>query len=319
MHLAQFYDLYQEEKISKRLYWALARERFLPLLEYQKLMQKNPSCNEIVIRPDGITLEAEGIKLFFDMTQNICRAETMLIGTETEDFTLMRTFVPNGGVVFDIGANIGRISLGLAKEHPDCTIYAFEPVQGTFEGLCRNLRLNGAAEQIHAYHMGFFSERGNLKFFVPPANEAASLRPLTDLYYLRESNVGQGAIGERLDEVICPVDTLDHFVREHKIECIDFIKCDTEGAEKMVFDGGEYVFTKLQPAVYTEMLRKHAARFGYHPNEIIEMFKGWGYDCYAPEGQRLLPFVEMDEETRETNFFFLHREKHRALLEGVSG
>ena len=315
MTLTQLYDLYTEGKVSKRLYWELARERFLPLLEYQTLMQKNPDCKEIVIRGDGITLEAEGIKLFFDMTQNICRAETMLIGTETEDFSLMRSFVPNGGVVFDVGANIGRISLGLAKEHPDCTIYAFEPVQGTFEGLCRNLKLNDAEHRIHAYHMGFYSEAGDLKFFVPPANEAASLRPLTDLYYLRESNVGQGVIGERLDEVICPVDTLDHFVREHGIDHIDFLKCDTEGAEKMVFGGGVYVFTKLQPVVYTEMLRKHAARFGYHPNEIIALFKTWGYDCYAPEGERLLPFSAMDEETQETNFFFLHREKHRSLYE----
>jgi methyltransferase, fkbM family len=67
----------------------------------------------------------------------------------------------------------------------------------------------------------------------------------------------------------------------------------------MVFGGGEHVFTKLQPVVYTEMLRKHVARFDYHPNEIIAMFKGWGYDCYAPEGERVL----------------LHRAKHSALRE----
>ena len=71
----------------------------------------------------------------------------------------------------------------------------------------------------------------------------------------------------------------------------------------MVFGGGEHVFTKLQPVVYTEMLSKHAACFDYHPNEFIAMFKGWGYDCYAPEGERLLPFAEMNEETQETNFF----------------
>ena len=82
----------------------------------------------------------------------------------------------------------------------------------------------------------------------------------------------------------------------------------------MVFAGGARVFSELQPVVYTEMLRKHAARFDYHPNEIIEMFKGWGYNCYTSDGERLLPFEKMDESTQETNFFFLHEEKHRELL-----
>ena len=118
-----------------------------------------------------------------------------------------------------------------------------------------------------------------------------------------------------MEEVVCPVDTLDHFVKEQGVERIDFVKCDTEGAEKMVFAGGAHVFRELRPVVYTEMLRKHAARFDYHPNEIIEMFAGWGYGCYTSESERLLPFEKMDESTVETNFFFLHREKHRELLE----
>ena len=122
-----------------------------------------------------------------------------------------------------------------------------------------------------------------------------------------------------MDEVVCPVDTLADFVEKHGVKRLDFIKCDTEGAEKMVFSGGAHVFLEMRPVVYTEMLRKHAARFDYHPNEIIEMFKGWGYACYTSDGKRLLPFEKMDESTTETNFFFLHGEKHRELLEKYGG
>ena len=319
MKLEKLYDLYEEGKVPKRLYWELARERLVPLLEVQQILRKNPYCKSVEIREDGIVLKTQDIALFFDMAQNICRAETILIGTEGEEIDFMSCFIPAGAVIFDIGANVGRVSLGLAKAHEDAKVYAFEPVADTFRGLEKNLRLNGREAQIEAYHMGFYSESGDLKFFVPAANEAASLRPVTDTYYFKEGEQGQGERKERLDEVNCPVDTLDHFVAAQGIERLDFIKCDTEGAEKMVFAGGARVFVELRPVVYTEMLRKHAARFDYHPNEIIEMFKGWGYACYTSEAERLLPFEKMDEATVETNFFFLHGEKHRELLAKYGG
>ena len=315
MRLEKLYDLYEEGKMPKRLYWELARERLVPLLEVQRIVKKNPYCRSIEIREDGIVLKTQDIDIFFDMTQNICRAETILIGTEGEEIDFMSRFIPAGATIFDIGANVGRVSLGLAKAHEDSMIYAFEPVEETFHGLEKNLRLNGEAEHVKACHMGFYSECGNLKFFVPAANEAASLRPITDTYYFKEGDQGQGERKERLEEIVCPVDTLDNFVETNGITRLDFIKCDTEGAEKMVFSGGTHVFLELRPVVYTEMLRKHAARFDYHPNEIIEMFEGWGYSCYTSVNERLIPFKKMDEATKETNFFFLHDEKHRELLE----
>lgn len=314
MKLEKLYDLYEEGKLPKRTYWELARERFVPLLEVQQLLRKNPYCKSVEIRADGIVLRTEDIALFFDMTQHLCRAEAIFIGTEGEEIPFMSRFIPRGGTIFDIGANVGRVSLSLAKANEDSIIYAFEPVADTFAGLERNIRLNGREGQIKAYHMGFYSERGDLKFFVPAASEAASLRPITDTYYFKEGNQGLGEPQERSEEVICPIDTLDNFVEEHGIKNIDFIKCDTEGAEKMVFAGGARVFSQMCPVVYTEMLRKHGARFDYHPNDIIAMFKEWGYCCCTSAGERLIPFETMDETTTETNFFFLHEEKHRALL-----
>ena len=63
-----------------------------------------------------------------------------------------------------------------------------------------------------------------------------------------------------------------------------------------------------------ELLRKWSKPFGYHPNDVIELLRRLGYDCYTFEGSGLARFNTMTEDTRQTNFFFAHPEKHRTWL-----
>lgn len=63
-----------------------------------------------------------------------------------------------------------------------------------------------------------------------------------------------------------------------------------------------------------EMLRMHSAPFGYHPNEIIELMASLGYSCHASTEAGWRPFERMEEETVETNFLFLHRDRHAGLV-----
>jgi hypothetical protein len=69
------------------------------------------------------------------------------------------------------------------------------------------------------------------------------------------------------------------------------------------------------PIVFTEMLRKWSAKFGYHPNEIIRLLAGIGYRCFVVSGDALTEFREMDDETVQTNFFFLHAENHASKID----
>ena len=92
---------------------------------------------------------------------------------------------------------------------------------------------------------------------------------------------------------------------------IDFIKCDVEGAELFVFQGALKLLAQDKPIVFTEMLRKWAAKFDYHPNQIIELFQGLGYQCFTADAEgKLRAFGLMDDQTQETNFFFLHKTQH---------
>ena len=95
---------------------------------------------------------------------------------------------------------------------------------------------------------------------------------------------------------------------------VDFIKCDVEGAELLVFKGGLNTIKRDKPIIFSEILRKWSAMFNYDPNEIFDLFKSEGYLAFTVNTNVLLPFCRMDESTVETNFFFLHAEKHRDLI-----
>jgi hypothetical protein len=67
-----------------------------------------------------------------------------------------------------------------------------------------------------------------------------------------------------------------------------------------------------RPAIFAELLRKWSARLGYHPNAVIELLRSAGYRCFACHGSRLAEIEGIDDATLDTNFFFLHDERHRA-------
>ena len=115
-------------------------------------------------------------------------------------------------------------------------------------------------------------------------------------------------------EVKCHVDTIDNYIKDNNVRKLDFIKCDVEGAELLTFKGGIETISEHKPIMFTEMLRKWSAKFNYHPNEIIDLLKMIGYSCYFVDGTRLKEITIITDETNETNFFFLHKEKHQNKL-----
>ena len=125
-------------------------------------------------------------------------------------------------------------------------------------------------------------------------------------------------IQERDDAEIvqCQMKTIDSFVADNKL-VVDFIKCDVEGAELFVYQGGIEAIKAYKPIIFSEMLRKWTAKFNYSPNSIIDLLSNCGYKCFTTHGGNLIEFDKMDERTVETNFFFLHKIKHLAEIKAL--
>jgi len=158
--------------------------------------------------------------------------------------------------------------------------------------------------QVEPHAFGLSDKEATLPFYFDPTlSVAASLRNLHE---------------DRPKQMIaCPLRRMDD-VLPAMTSRIDLLKCDIEGAEIFMLRGGIETIKRTRPVLFVEMLRKWSAKFGYHPNDIIVLLAGIGYRCYAIDGERLVPTTEVTDDTRQTNFLFLHPATHD-LPDSVAG
>ena len=272
------------------------------LFEYAELL-KEVDVSSLTINAGEIvaTMRDSGLQLVCDaQDERLAPIEILNFGAyEPRESKVALELFGAGGVLLDVGANCGWYSLNCAKRIEGLKVHAFEPLPRSFAHLQRNLSLNPGLA-VTAHQLGLSDRQGELKFYYYPEGSGnASLANLSE----REDIV----------EVTCPVMTLDEFVAANDVR-VDYIKCDVEGAELLVFKGAMATIKRDKPVVFTEMLRKWSKKFDYHPNEIIELFAAEGYEVFSPSASGLKRFGRMDDETEDTNFFFLHAEKHADLI-----
>lgn len=218
---------------------------------------------------------------------------------EKAETGMTEQLVRDGDTVLDIGANIGWYSMNLAVARRASRIMCFEPIPATYGALVRNLELNGISNVV-ANNFGLSDSDNTFTFyFYPEGSGNASLVNLT--------------AREDAQAVQCVVKTMDGLGVQP-----DFIKCDVEGAELMVLKGGRKTIAQYKPILFLEILRKWSAKFNYNPNEIFRFLREIGYEAFAVGERGLCRFGEMTEETVQTNFFFLHADKHRDEIERYS-
>lgn len=296
---------FQAGALSKPAYIAAMHRLHERLFEYAEFIRATDIAR-IEITDGAVTLVTRraGIKMQCDPRDwRAMPLEVLNFGAyELAEWAMMRQLIPPGATMLDVGANLGWYTLHAAQADPNLQVHAFEPIPTTFGYLERNVALNGL-HNVRLYNFGFSNQPGPAVFYFYP--EGAGNAAAADL---------SGAASTQ--KVICELRTLDGFIQETGLT-VDFLKCDVEGAELFVFQGGLEMLRSQKPIIFSEMLRKWSAAFGYHPNDIIALLGGIGYRCFSIREGHLLPFTVMDENTVETNFFFLHPTRHQNYIEAL--
>jgi FkbM family methyltransferase len=131
---------------------------------------------------------------------------------------------PRHGVMIDIGANIGLVTLDWATRLPGTIIHAYEPYPPTFSNLISNLKANGLLQRVSLHNEAVGRSGGTMVF------RPAALSSLVSAYRQKNSHASEEArvTAVSLDDVVA---------RCTEGEAIRLLKIDTEGAEGEILEG----------------------------------------------------------------------------------
>lgn len=132
--------------------------------------------------------------------------------------------------IFDVGANIGDVTLALSRHFPSAEVHSFEPIAGTAAQL-RERVLPSRRIAVHQIALGAKTETVTLQ--LQGESTLNSLAP-----------VAGSPRSPHLPTETIQVVTLDAFCVEHGINHVDLLKTDTEGYELAVLAGSREMLSR---------------------------------------------------------------------------
>ena len=147
---------------------------------------------------------------------------------EPDFMDIIKDEVSSGDVAFDLGANIGYVSMFLAKYvGENGTVYAVEPSPRNYEILKENIKLNNLTDIVKASNLAISSETG-----------------VTELNIAKESNLNSfRKTKHTVDTIEVKTTSIDDFFEDKP--ALNFIKMDIEGAEVLALKGINKILDKL--------------------------------------------------------------------------
>ena len=230
---------------------------------------------------------------------------------DEDDIAFFRASIQAGDTVFDVGANVGLISIPIGCHLAALgsgKLISFEPIAANYERLTANLKLNGLEKLSRAYNVALGDHEGTLEISLETRNGAQTGNAIAS------EIVGNT---EGFTRISCALTRLDTLAEQEGFDKVDFIKVDIEGAEMLFLNGAAGFVTAHRPTVYGEFNAGLMPQFGHSFLDVFKFFKARGYRTFA-FADALVPFELTDPGPATGNAFFVAEEKADSLLQRVA-
>ncbi len=202
--------------------------------------------------PSGLTVvniaagALEGMPMLLDMQTE----KDFWLGTyEPEMQSALGELIKPGMTVYDVGANVGYVTLMLAKlTGAGGKVYAFEALPDNVERLRRNVELNDYADRVTIFPGAVGVSAGEVKFLVHSSGGMGKAAGSAgrDEHYQKEITV--------------PCISLDEFVFAQGNAPPQAVKMDIEGGEVMALPGMRRALAEARPLMLMELHGPESAR-----------------------------------------------------------
>jgi len=221
----------------------------------------NRSAPEGLVRIKVAGGKLAGMQLLLDLQSE----KDYWLGTyEPELQEGLQDFLRPGMIAYDVGANIGYISLLLAKfVGPQGQVFAFESLPENLNRLEANVQLNDLAGCITIVPMAVADRSGHVRFLIGPSGGMGKL----------EGSAGRQDVAYP-DSISVQGTSLDDFIFEAGNPRPHIIKLDIEGGEVLALPGMRRVLDSARPVVFLELHGAEAAQIAW------EIFSNSGYSIH---------------------------------------
>ena len=186
-----------------------------------------------------------------------------------ENERLLKSLLRPGGVVLDVGANVGWDTLTMASlVGPSGRVVAFEPNPNVRDRLEENIARNSLAH-VTVLPLALADRSGSVHIHTPKATDVGA---------------GDGHIASKVsatdsssDTVEVKSETLDHLWPELRLDRLDLIMVDAEGWDWNVLKGAEATLAKYRPHVLFEYDDSFNSRGGGSQQKFEELFVALDY------------------------------------------
>lgn len=185
---------------------------------------------------------------------------------EMETHLFLMGVLPENAIYFDIGANIGSVSIPLCKRRPDIRCIAVEASDWVYKYLTTNVQRNGLDTAITCINEAISdTAEGYVSF------------------YTDEKVFGKGSMSPVFSKEATRVKrtTFAELMSRYNFDRIDVIKMDIEGFEYFAFKGGEQIFRSANaPLILFEFVSWAERHAGLQPGDAQKLLTSWGYNLY---------------------------------------
>ncbi len=226
-----------------------------------------------------VDAQADGFRLRVHTADNVSERKFLFMPQFVDPFE--RAYIAArrqmGGVFLDIGANAGIYTLTAARAVAQAgggRVIAVEPNPVMFERLAFNVAENDFGGIVTLLATALSDHTGSTAFSISATN-------------LGESGIIPGA-GRQID---VPCDTLENVLAQQRVQALDGIKIDVEGAEDIILTP---FFTQAPPTLFPRFVIIENSK-GLWRTDLLGLMESKGYrllsrqrmnSIYVLEGQR---------------------------------
>ncbi len=187
--------------------------------------------------------------------------------------------------IFDVGAHVGEVTKKYRRMFPEAYIHAFEPYDRSYNAF-KNLVTSDMNLTIN--QLALTDHTGTVILNVNRSSATNSLLQTDE----RGAYFWERDLLETYDHVFVDATTIDLYCHQHKIDRIDILKLDIQGAEMTALKGAKTLLEKgAITFIYTELLVAPTYKgqtvfhelVGYLKEYDLEMFNV--YDMHYKQNQ----------------------------------